>query len=233
MDYADLHRQAGARESTGAHPLTAGLGDADSHQRGRYTVASPPLDDIRYTRAALLPCWRASARCVRGLSRRCLSTGACGCASLLRLPRSLPPRSSTEASAGTSPSPLPMRPRRGGRSRSSSMPSASSQSSSTSRCALLHAAEAALRLYLRRQATERRPPGLRPLAQSWCRCGRGEPSRGADVAGVSPVVVRMWHRHPKARRGVVEADGHADVVACCAWGMEGVSAWLRSHTQRR
>ena len=59
------------------------------------------------------------------------------------------------------------------------------------------------------------------------------PSPGADVAGVSPVVVQMWHCHPKARRGVVEADGHADVVACCAWGMEGVSAWLRSHTQRR
>ncbi len=25
-----------------------------------------------------------------------------------------------------------------------------------------------------------------------CRCGRGEPSRGADVAGVSPVLVQIW-----------------------------------------
>jgi hypothetical protein len=25
-----------------------------------------------------------------------------------------------------------------------------------------------------------------------CRCGTGEPSRGADVAGVSPVPVQMW-----------------------------------------
>jgi hypothetical protein len=25
-----------------------------------------------------------------------------------------------------------------------------------------------------------------------CRCGRGEPSPGADVAGVSPVPVQMW-----------------------------------------
>ena len=29
-------------------------------------------------------------------------------------------------------------------------------------------------------------------AQSRCRCGRGEPSPGADVAGVSPVLVQMW-----------------------------------------
>ena len=30
-------------------------------------------------------------------------------------------------------------------------------------------------------------------SQSRCRCGRGEPSPDADVAGVSPVPVRMWH----------------------------------------
>jgi hypothetical protein len=29
-------------------------------------------------------------------------------------------------------------------------------------------------------------------AQSRCRRGRGEPSPGADVAGVSPVLVQMW-----------------------------------------
>ena len=28
--------------------------------------------------------------------------------------------------------------------------------------------------------------------QSRCRCGRGEPSLGADVAGASPVPVQMW-----------------------------------------
>ena len=36
---------------------------------------------------------------------------------------------------------------------------------------------------------------LRPVranAESRCRCGRGEPSPGADVAGVSPVPVQMW-----------------------------------------
>ena len=33
-----------------------------------------------------------------------------------------------------------------------------------------------------------------PLAQSRCRCGSsGGPSPGADVAGVSPVPVQMWH----------------------------------------
>ncbi len=31
-------------------------------------------------------------------------------------------------------------------------------------------------------------------AQSWRRCGRGEPSPGADVAGASPVPVQMRQR---------------------------------------
>jgi hypothetical protein len=31
-------------------------------------------------------------------------------------------------------------------------------------------------------------------AQSRCRCGRGEPSPGADVAATSPVPVQMWQR---------------------------------------
>jgi hypothetical protein len=61
------------------------------------------------------------------------------------------------------------------------MPSASSQSSSTSRCALLRAAEAALRL----ACVARQPNGDR-------RAFDRLPSRGADVAGVSPVVVQMW-----------------------------------------
>ena len=39
----------------------------------------------------------------------------------------------------------------------------------------------------------------------------------------------MWQRHPKARRGRVEADGRADVVACCAWGMEGSRLGSVSH----
>ena len=30
-------------------------------------------------------------------------------------------------------------------------------------------------------------------AESWCRCGRGGPSPGADVAELGPVPVQMWH----------------------------------------
>ncbi len=33
---------------------------------------------------------------------------------------------------------------------------------------------------------------------SWSRCGRGEPSPGADVAGLSPVPVPMWQGSPGA-----------------------------------
>ena len=33
-------------------------------------------------------------------------------------------------------------------------------------------------------------------AQSRCRCGRGEPGPGADVAGASPVLVQMWQGVP-------------------------------------
>ena len=49
---------------------------------------------------------------------------------------------------------------------------------------------------------EARPEGRRALlrrrcaqggcAESRCRCGGGEPSPGADVAGASPVPVQMW-----------------------------------------
>jgi hypothetical protein len=31
-----------------------------------------------------------------------------------------------------------------------------------------------------------------------CRCGRGEPSPGADVAGASPVPVQMWQRRAQS-----------------------------------
>ena len=41
-------------------------------------------------------------------------------------------------------------------------------------------------------ALHRLQPQLRaPEGQSRCRCGRGEPGPGADVAGVSPVPVQM------------------------------------------
>jgi hypothetical protein len=36
------------------------------------------------------------------------------------------------------------------------------------------------------------PPGTRGRAQSWRRCGRGEPSPGEDVGGVSLVLAQMW-----------------------------------------
>ena len=38
-----------------------------------------------------------------------------------------------------------------------------------------------------------------------CRCGRGEPSPGADVAGVSPFPVQMWQERARSgcRRGMV------------------------------
>ena len=36
-------------------------------------------------------------------------------------------------------------------------------------------------------------------AQSWSRCGRGQPSPGADVAAVSPVPVQMWQRCAQSR----------------------------------
>ena len=35
--------------------------------------------------------------------------------------------------------------------------------------------------------------------QSWCRCGSGEPSPGADVAAASPVPVQMWARRAESR----------------------------------
>jgi hypothetical protein len=43
-------------------------------------------------------------------------------------------------------------------------------------------------------ATERAAGGMHvaePTSGTWCRCAGGEPSLGADVQGVSPVLVQM------------------------------------------
>ena len=48
-------------------------------------------------------------------------------------------------------------------------------------------------------------------AQFWCRCGRGERSPGADVAGASAVPVQMWAR---GRAPVlVQGDGASGLAA--------------------
>ena len=44
--------------------------------------------------------------------------------------------------------------------------------------------------------------------QSQCRYGRGEPSPGADMAGVSPEALRMWRTSQAAFDG--RADGEAE-----------------------
>ena len=51
-------------------------------------------------------------------------------------------------------------------------------------------------------------------AQSQCRCGRGEPSCGADVAGVTPVAAQMWQGSPQSRCrfGRDEPSSGADVA---------------------
>jgi hypothetical protein len=48
----------------------------------------------------------------------------------------------------------------------------------------------------------------------WCRCGRGEPSPGADVAAASPVAVQMWQRRAqlRCRCGSGEPSCGADVA---------------------
>jgi hypothetical protein len=46
-------------------------------------------------------------------------------------------------------------------------------------------------------------------AQSWCRCGRGGPSPGADVAGVGPVLVQMWPGWAQSRPRRNRGDGRA------------------------
>jgi hypothetical protein len=52
-----------------------------------------------------------------------------------------------------------------------------------------------------RRSLQARGPGAvwQGRAQSRCRCGRGEPSPGADVAGVSPVPVPMWRGQKAAQ----------------------------------
>ena len=51
-------------------------------------------------------------------------------------------------------------------------------------------------------------------AQSWSRCGRGEPSPGADVAGASRVPAQMWQgrAESRCRCGRGEPSPGADVV---------------------
>jgi hypothetical protein len=51
-------------------------------------------------------------------------------------------------------------------------------------------------------------PMWQGCAQSWCRCGRGEPSPGADVVGVSPVLVPMCHASPCGALAPLPAGRH-------------------------
>jgi hypothetical protein len=46
---------------------------------------------------------------------------------------------------------------------------------------------------------ERQPVANKPLHESRCRCGRGEPSPGAYVAVVCPVPVQMWEGRAQSR----------------------------------
>jgi hypothetical protein len=92
-----------------------------------------------------------------------------------------------------------------------------------------------LGLLPRQQAERGRPAPCRPrpslapllfrLARSRRRCGRGEPSPGADVAGVRPVPPQMWHGRARSRRrcgdsprirmaGFFSPQGSAVVATC-------------------
>jgi hypothetical protein len=53
--------------------------------------------------------------------------------------------------------------------------------------------------------------------RSRCRCGRGEPSPGADMAGVGPVPMQTWQGWAQSRRrcGRGEPSPGADVAAGC------------------
>ena len=61
-----------------------------------------------------------------------------------------------------------------------------------------------------------------------CTCGRGEPSPGADVAGASPVPVRMWQRWAQSRCncGRGEPSAGADVAAARPAPVEGSQSGL-------
>jgi hypothetical protein len=60
--------------------------------------------------------------------------------------------------------------------------------------------------------------GRLPAARSRRRCGRGEPSPGADVAGASPVPAQMWQGRAQSRRrcGRGERSPGADVAGASA-----------------
>jgi hypothetical protein len=63
----------------------------------------------------------------------------------------------------------------------------------------------------RRCAAQSRPSSR--YAQSCCRCGRGAPSPGADVAGTSPVLLQMW-------------QGRARSPCRCGRGEPGPAAYV-------
>jgi hypothetical protein len=52
--------------------------------------------------------------------------------------------------------------------------------------------------------------------QSWCRCGRREPGRGADVIGASPVAVQMWQRRATALCGCARQAMRSQIENCSA-----------------
>jgi hypothetical protein len=60
------------------------------------------------------------------------------------------------------------------------------------------------------------------VAQSRCRCGRGEPSPGADVAAVSPVPVPMW----AGVGGFVATRLHRTLRTCPQDWSAGCRAWV-------
>jgi hypothetical protein len=66
-----------------------------------------------------------------------------------------------------------------------------------------------------------RPPGRR-------RCGRGEPSPGADVAGVSPVPAHMWQRRAQSRCRCGQgraAPSHRGPAAPATWRRAPFARW--------
>jgi hypothetical protein len=71
---------------------------------------------------------------------------------------------------------------------------------------LSHAVQRAVYTEVDRAADEARRASVRAVtsaepSQSRCRCGRGEPSSVADVAGVSPLPEQMWQGRAQSRGG--------------------------------
>ena len=76
-------------------------------------------------------------------------------------------------------------------------------------CALAHLRPTAVLVQMWQRASQVLVQMWQRRAQSRCRCGRGEPSLGADAAGASPVLVQM---RPCARCIVARRILHA---ICC------------------